>query len=264
MPEIDIGEVTIYYEEHGIGDPIVFLHGFTLDRRMWRRQIEYFSEKYRVIVYDSRGHGKSSCPQSGYSRDDRVKDLWRLAGKLSLNKFHLVGLSMGGATALGYTIDYPGTLLSLTLVDTAAGGYSPPPKYIDLRDIARTLGVDETKRRWIKSALFYYINRNEQLRLELKGIIAGHCGNLWLDPKRGKYRDRDDVALSENINVPTMIFVGEKDRFFIPLAKLLHEKIKDSEIDIVPGIGHMLNMEAPERFNFRMEQFLERVKASKK
>lgn len=264
MPEIDLGQVTIYYEEYGKGDPLVFLHGFTLDRRMWRRQIEYFSGKYRVIVYDSRGHGKSSCPKSGYSREDRVRDLWGLAGKLSLNKFHLVGLSMGGATALGYAIDHPDTLLSLTLVDTAAGGYSPPPKYKDLRDMARTKGVDEAKRRWIKSALFYYINRNEELRLELKEIISGHCGDLWLDPKRGKYSDRDDVALSEKIKIPTMIFVGEKDRFFIPLAKTLHEKIKDSEIDIVPGVGHMLNMEAPDRFNFRLEQFLERVKASEK
>jgi len=145
-------------------------------------------------------------------------------------------------------IAHLGTLLAVTVYF-----------FKDLRDIARTQGVDEAKRRWIKSALFYYINRNEELRLELKEIIAGHCGDLWLDPKRGKYRDRDDVVLSVKIKIPTMIFVGEKDRFFIPLAKTLHEKIKGSEIDVVPGVGHMLNMEAPDRFNFRLEQFLERA-----
>ena len=261
MPEIKTGSETLYYEEKGSGDPIVFLHGFTLDRRMWRRQMEYFASKYRVIAYDSRGHGKSSCPESDYSRADRVIDLRNFARGLNLKKFHLVGLSMGGATALGYAIDYPETLRSLTLVDTAAGGYSPPPKYRDFREKALTLGVEKTKRLWIRSTLFYYINRNEELRQELEEIISGHCGQLWLDPKRGKYQDRDDVALAGDIKLPTMIFVGEKDTFFIPLAKLLHKKIVDSEIDIVPGVGHMLNMEAPERFNFRFEQFLQRVES---
>jgi pimeloyl-ACP methyl ester carboxylesterase len=228
---------------------------------MWRRQMAYFSKKYRTIAYDSRGHGRSECPESGYSRAIRVLDLHHLAKKLKLEPFHLVGLSMGGATALGYAIDYPRTLLSLTLVDTAAGGYSPPPKYKDMREVARTEGVEAAKRRWIKSALFYYVNRNEALRQELAEIIAGHCGHLWLDPRRGQYEDRDDVTLSKGLKVPTMIFVGEKDRYFIPLAKKLHENIADSEIDIVPGVGHMLNMEAPERFNLRLEQFLDRVAA---
>jgi len=261
MPEVDIGKVRLYYEDRGSGDPIVFLHGFTLDRRMWHRQIEYFSKQYRVLAYDSRGHGKSSCPKTGYSRQDRVQDLRKFVQALKLRQFHLVGLSMGGATALGYALDYPDSLLSLTLVDTAAGGYSPPPKYKDLRDAARSKGVEEAKRRWIRSALFYYINRNEDLHRELKEIISDHCGNLWLDHKRGKYDERDDVALAANIKVPTMIFVGEKDKYFIPLARTLHKNIVDSEMDVVPGVGHMLNMEAPERFNFRLEQFLERVAA---
>jgi pimeloyl-ACP methyl ester carboxylesterase len=259
MPKIDIGDEKLYYEEHGSGDPIVFLHGFTLDRRMWRRQVDYFSKSFRVIIYDSRGHGKSSCPETGYSRAIRVKDLKKLVDALKLDKFHLVGLSMGGATALGYAIDFPDSLKSLTLVDTAAGGYSPPPKYRDLRDAARDQGVEEAKRRWKKFALFYYLNRDEELRKEMDEIISGHCGHLWLDPMRGKYKDRDDVSLSRNLKIPTMIFVGEKDRYFIPLARTLHENIADSEIDIVPDVGHMLNMEAPERFNHRLEQFLERA-----
>jgi len=259
MPEVDTGEVKIYYEEKGSGPPIVFLHGFTLDRRMWRRQVEYFADDYRVIVYDSRGHGKSSCPETGYSRADLVRDLHDFSQKMGLDKFHVVGLSMGGATALGYAIDFPETLLSLTLVDTAAGGYRPPPRYRDVRDIARQKGVEEARRRWMKSALFYFINRDKDLYAELKEIIEGHCGHLWLDPKRGQYDVRDDVALAHKIEIPTMIFVGEKDRFFIPLACLLHDKIDGSELEVIPDVGHMLNMEAPRRFNNRLKQFLDRI-----
>jgi pimeloyl-ACP methyl ester carboxylesterase len=259
MPEINTGEVKLYYEEYGAGVPIVFLHGFTLDRRMWRTQIEYFSTKYRVIVYDSRGHGKSSCPETGYSRMDRVRDLSKLSESLELDSYHLVGLSMGGATALGYAIDFPETLLSLTLVDTAAGGYKPPAQYKDLRGIARSKGVKEARRLWIRSTLFYFAHRNENLGRELADIISGHCGQLWLDPKRGKYKDRDDVSLAGNIRIPTMIFAGEKDRYFLPLAEALHEKIKNSEIEITPDVGHMLNMEVPARFNSRLAEFLEKV-----
>lgn len=263
MPTIDTGEVLLHYNDSGSGTPIIFLHGFTLDWRMWRRQIEHFSTKFRTIAYDSRGHGKSDCPQTGYSRTHRVRDLQQLVKKLRLKKFHLVGLSMGGATALGYAIDFPKKLLSLTLVDSAAGGYKPSKKYKDFSDNARTLGVEEAKRRWIRITLFYYANRNPELRRELAEMMAGHCGHLWLDPMRGKYNDRDDLALAAEIKIPTMIFVGEKDRYFIPLAKKLHKMIENSEIDIVPGVGHMLNMEANDRFNFRLEQFLERVEAGK-
>ncbi len=261
MPIIDTGEVKLYYEEHGSGTPVVFLHGFTLDRRMWMRQVEFFKSSYRVIAYDSRGHGKSECPESGYSRQDRVRDLKRLHELLIKDRFHVVGLSMGGATALGYAIDYPETLHSLTLVDTAAGGYAPPSRYKDHRKIALEMGVDEAKRRWIKSSLFYYAQKNEKLRKELAEMMEDHCGHLWLDPKRGSYTVRDDVSLSSHIHMPTMIFVGEKDRFFLPLAKRLHDLISGSEIDIIPGVGHMANMEAPDRFNYRLKQFLERIDA---
>jgi len=261
MPTIDTGEVSLYYEAKGSGIPIVFLHGFTLDRRMWSRQVDYFSKRNRVIAYDSRGHGKSGCPETGYSRQDRVRDLKRLVESLKLDRFHIAGLSMGGATALGYAIDSPGTLLSLTLVDTAAGGFRPPSRYRDHRDVARQKGVEEAKRRWIMTTLFHYANRHQHLKIELKEMMDEHCGHLWLDPRRGKYEDRDDVALAHTITVPTMIFAGDKDRYFLPLAKKLHEEISGSEIDIVGDVGHMLNMEAPDRFNLRLEQFLDRVEA---
>jgi len=259
MPFVETGEVKLYYEEVGKGRPIVFLHGFTLDRRMWRRQVEYFKASHRVIVYDSRGHGRSGCPESDYARADRVRDLKGLVDALRLESFHLVGLSMGGATALGYAIDFPDTLRSLTLVDTAAGGYQPPKRYRDMREVALTLGVEEARRRWMKGSLFYYASKDPALKDELAEMMRGHCGALWTDPNRGKYKDRDDVALSVTIDLPTMIFAGEKDKYFIPLAKTLHENIRHSEIDIVPGIGHMLNMEAPQRFNYRLKQFIDRV-----
>jgi 3-oxoadipate enol-lactonase len=97
MPHATIDNIRFFYEEAGSGPPVVFLHGFTLDHRMWQPQIEYFKERFRVICPDARGHGKSDAPLTGYSRAHRVEDLAGLVDRLGFERFHLVGLSMGGA-----------------------------------------------------------------------------------------------------------------------------------------------------------------------
>jgi|WetSurMetagenome_2_1015567.scaffolds.fasta_scaffold142461_2 3-oxoadipate enol-lactonase len=257
MPYVDTGELKLYYEESGAGTPVVFLHGYTLDRRMWRRQVEYFSKNHRIIVNDSRGHGLSDAPDTGYNRVNRLRDLKCLAQSLQLGKFHIVGLSMGGGVALAYAIEHPDDLLSLTLVDSGAAGYPPPPGYRKLPKVTSPADVASARTQWIESALSYY--KNENLRRELAEVMTGHSDKVWLDPLRGKYPVFDDINGSKSVKIPTLIFVGGKDRYFIPLAKTLHQNIEGSELDIVPDVGHMLNMEAPERFNQRLAQFLDRV-----
>jgi 3-oxoadipate enol-lactonase len=226
---------------------------------MWMRQVDHFSSRYHVVIYDSRGHGLSDAPETGYSKDDRINDLLSIITALGLDKIHLVGLSMGGATALGFAIDYPQHLLSLTLVDSGAGGYKSPREFLRARDVVLTLGPEEARRRWAASVLKYYRSEQAELRRTLEEMMMGQSLKVWLDPQRGKYPVRDDVALAGKITVPTLIFVGERDRFFVPLARTLHRAIAGSELDIGPGVGHMFNLEAPERFNRRLQQFLERV-----
>ncbi|MFZ5979117.1 MAG: alpha/beta fold hydrolase, partial [Candidatus Zixiibacteriota bacterium] len=113
----------MYYEEYGTGEPVVFLHGFTLDHRMWTPQIEFFRPYYRLLIPDARGHGRSDAPATGYGRRDRVEDLKRFADKLKIDRFHAVGLSMGGSTSLGLALDSPERLKSMTLVSSGAAGY---------------------------------------------------------------------------------------------------------------------------------------------
>ncbi len=91
----------IYYEVSGSGEPIVFIHGFTLDHRMWRPQVEFFAQDYQVITYDVRGFGKSSIPTQPYSHDD---DLLALLTYLGIEQAHIVGLSMGGRIATNFTL----------------------------------------------------------------------------------------------------------------------------------------------------------------
>ena len=85
-----------------------------------------------------------------------------------------------------------------------------------------------------------------------------HSGAVWGDPMRGRYPRENDLEKVHAITVPTMIFAGSEDRIFLPLARSLQEKIPNSRLSVYDGVGHMVNLEAPERFNRDLEQFLER------
>lgn len=259
MPFFNSGNTAIYYEEMGEGTPIVFLHGFSLDRRMWQEQTDYFSARYRVISYDARGHGKSDSPKTGYSREDRVGDLLNLVRHLNFPKFHLVGLSMGGGDAFSFAIDHQDKLLSLTLVGTVVSGWQPSKRFHDFSAIARERGLGEAKKKFMESVLTRYDKRDPILKERLRTIMSDFGGEPWRDPMKGKYPKRDDLRLCAKIGIPILIVVGQHDIFFRPLAEQLHDRMLNSQLEIIPEAGHMVNLEAPKRFNMRLEGFFQEV-----
>ena len=194
MPHADLGELRLYYEGAGEGEALVFLHGFTLDRRMWRPQVEHFRDRYHVITPDARGHGLSDAPLSGYSRAHRVQDLAQLIDHLKIDSLHLVGLSMGGATAIGYALEHQERLKSLTLVSTGAAGYSPGKKIDRLDQIARESGVAAALAKWKEWSLSFYKDDRRELRDPLDTMMSEYSGAVWKDPMRGQY-PREDRTL---------------------------------------------------------------------
>ncbi len=251
----DNSGVRIYYESTGSGTPIVFAHGFTLDHRMWEKQRDYFSARYRVVTFDSRGHGRSDSPVTGYSRDHRETDLGAVVDTLKLERFHLVGLSMGGATAIGYAIDFSDNLRSLTLVSAGYTGM-PSRKQDALKELVKTEGVDAAKKKWMDSTLRYYADRPGYARDILETMMRDHSGAPWQDPNRGRYTHRDDLTLLKSVEVATLILVGQRDVGFIPTGRKIAEAIPGSVFEIMPHVGHMINLEAPETFNARLDKWL--------
>jgi len=260
MPSFQSGKVGLYYEETGKGIPVVFLHGFSLNSRMWKNQLEYFSKKYRVIAYDARGHGKSDSPSTGYSRDERAEDLLNLSKFLGLKEFHLVGFSMGGGDALCFAIEHQEYLLSLTLVSSVASGYTPTVKLNDYTEVIREKGLAEAKRIYIESALSVYEKRGVKFRNELESMMNEFSGAIWVDPMMGKYPKRNDVNMAAKVRIPTLIIAGKNDISWMPLAKILNEKMLDSRLELFSGVGHMLNLEAPAKFNKLLEDFLKEIR----
>ncbi|HEY7490512.1 MAG TPA: alpha/beta hydrolase [Candidatus Tectomicrobia bacterium] len=118
----DVNGTRLYYEVAGTGHPLVLIHGFSLDTRMWDDQFEVFAQGYQVLRYDLRGFGKSAVPtDTPYTHPD---DLYALMTHLGIEHADIVGLSLGGAVALDFAVTYPRATDVLIPVDAALlGGY---------------------------------------------------------------------------------------------------------------------------------------------
>ena len=122
MPYAKSGEDRLYYEESGEGTPLIFLHGFSLDRRMWDGQFELVAERYRAIRYDARAHGRSQADSVQFADWD---DLRQLLDALEIPRAVIVGLSMGGRIAVDFALTDPDRVAGLVLVGAGLSGFEP-------------------------------------------------------------------------------------------------------------------------------------------
>lgn len=247
---IEIPSGKIYFEESGEGIPIVFLHGFALDNRIWDNQFKYFSRTYRAIRYDLRGFGKSSLPtDQKYSHHE---DLLFLVNSLHVTKSIITGLSLGGAIAINYCLLYPNRVSRLILVDSDIGGY----KKSNLSKMYES--VETGRKLWYSNPLIARALRKRSVAKKLKQIIDDYSGWHWLHKDSYK-EDITPKAIERlsDIHVPTLIIVGEKDeKYFIDAASELLSRIPTSKLNVLKGVGHLSSMEAPLRLNRIINHYL--------
>lgn len=241
----------IYYEVVGSGEPIVFVHGFTLDHTMWQPQVEFFSKDYQIVTYDARGFGKSSLPEGPY---DHAADLRALLKHLGIAQVHLVGLSMGGRIATNFTLAYPNAVKSLTLMDSALDGYKSE---VDWNVHAKEQGVEKAKENWLNHELFTVTQKRPEVAAALRVIVESYSGWHWLhhDPQNHTNTHARDHL--HEITKPTLVVAGEGDLiYFHNIANVLAAGIPSAQKVIVPNAGHMVNMEAPDEINNLLADFI--------
>ena len=277
MPYADLGDFRLHYVDIGPDDesridypPVVFLHGFTLDHRQWREVVPFFRRRYRVILMDARGHGLSDAPETGYSRAHRVDDLARFVDTLNIGRFHLVGLSMGGSTAIAYAFRHQACLESLTLASSSAAGWNIGTKMKRIEQQAREKEIAESqekglefiRRKWIDYSLAFFEKTGKEPPEMLVTMMQEHSGAPWMDERRGRYPAPGiDLDRVHGIDVPTLILAGGQDKIFSALAVELHRRIPDNRLKVYRQTGHMLNMERPDRFNQDLADFLSELEA---
>jgi len=257
----DINGTRLHYETAGSGDPLVLIHGATLDTRMWDDQFVSFARHYQVIRYDMRGYGQSALPtMASYAPAD---DLMALLHHLELTQAHILGLSLGGAVAIDFALTYPEATDTLIVVDTGLREFQWEAfgtSLSQVQSVAMTSGIEAAQRHWINDPLFAPAMENPQLAVRLKQMVTDYSGWHWINNGTKPLSDSPPIEQLDGINLPILIIVGERDLpDFQTIAETLYQRIPNASKVIMSGVGHLSNMEDPERFNEIVLGFLKEV-----
>jgi 3-oxoadipate enol-lactonase len=243
----------IFYEDHGSGRPLLFLHGFTLDRRMWAAQVAGLGSHHRVVAYDARGFGRSEMPRVGEPYK-HCEDAAALCEDLGLERVIAVGHSIGAHQMLE---------LALTRPDLVAGYVAVAPSGIDvpfpdelmqmfgaIRRAAKDQGIDAAKAIWRGAGWFASARENPELAAKLEAILADYSGWHWTNDNPAKNIDPPARARLSSLEVPTLVITGGRDLpYNEAVGDVLIGGIKGARALRVPTGGHMVPMENPAPVN---------------
>ncbi len=248
------------YEVHGPeGAPwLVLGHSLACSARMWDPQIEALKGRYRVLAYDTRGHGGSEATPGAYTLELLADDLKALLDHLRITAAHYCGLSMGGMIGQTFALKHPGILRSLTLADTTSRYPTAAwPTWQERIRIAETQGMaplaPPTLERWF-TAGFRAQNPGpvEAIRkLILATPVAGYVGCCHAIPKI------DLTARLKEIRCPILVIVGADDPGTpVAMAREIHDHAPGSRLVVLPQAAHLANLEQPEGFSRALEDFV--------
>ena len=256
----------IYYTESGSprGTPVIFLHGFPFSHAMWQPQVDVVAAAgFRAIAYDIRGHGLSDVGDGQFTIEGHVDDLIALLDHLKISTTIIVGLSMGGYIALRALERAPKRFIAAALCDTRSeadpneGRIKRANSMAAVKRTGSAAFADEFVKAVFAEETF---SKNPAAIGMIRDIIA-HTPPLSIAGTLLALAARTDTTASlPSIGVPTLILVGEHDATTPPAAsRSMHEKIRGSELHLIPGAAHMSNLENSAVFNEKLLTFLRRV-----
>lgn len=226
---------------------------------MWDNQFIPFAQHFQVIRYDMRGFGKSALPTDEiYSH---VDDLKGLLDQLGVQQAHLVGLSKGGAVALDFALTYPQRTRALVLIDTVLGGFQWSPEAAARDGLvwqrAREAGIPAAKESWLTHPLFAPAQRQPAVKARLARIVDEYSGWHFVNANPEQALEPPAAQRLPELRMPVLAIVGEYDiPDFLQITELVRQQVPAARKTVVPGVGHMANMEAPEKVNDAVLQFL--------
>lgn len=269
MSVAKVGDIDIYYEVHGGGEPLVLIYGYAGHSGLWFRQIPVLSKKYRVIAFDNRGAGRSDKPDIPYSMAVMARDVAGLLDVIGIDSAHIFGISMGGMIAQHFALNYPQRVISLMLGCTNCGGarsIQPEPESMAaLFDFERLrkMTIEEVARQAIPFCFSQeFIERNPDIvdtrvakQIEYPTPARGAMGQA------SAIMGHDTYELLLKIKSPTLVIAGDGDRL-IPVenSRILASRIPGAELVTLRTVGHEFFIEDAEQTNEAVLDFLERHK----
>jgi pimeloyl-ACP methyl ester carboxylesterase len=258
------GGVEIAYEDTGDGaggdrPAIVLTHGFTLTLRMWDPTVDALTAAgWRVVTWDARGHGQTSTPDDPacYTLDAVVDDLTALLDHLGLRRPVIGGLSFGGYLALAYWCARPDRVRALVLADCGPG-YRNPQAREQWNRTAMERATDIESRGAEALAGDPSAGSSPEVRARA-GLERHRSLPSLVHAVRGFLTQHDGRVMEriEQVDVPALVVVGEQDDPFRKASEVMAAKIPDARLVVIPGAGHVANLDQPEAFNRAMLDFL--------
>jgi 3-oxoadipate enol-lactonase len=253
--------IDINYEIEGEGPWLTMSHSLACNLHMWDPQMPVLTKKFKVLRFDTRGHGQSSAPAGEYTLEQLADDLKGLLDALKIKQTHYAGLSMGGMIAQAFALKYPGVFQSMVLADTTS---RRPPNagqmWGERIQNAQTKGmgalVQGTLERWFTEP---YRNSRKDVMEKIGNDIRNTPVNGFVGCchaiSKVDYLDR-----LKEIKVPALIIVGEQDHGTPPeAARVIQQNLPGSELKVIPSAAHISNVEQAQVFNDSMLGFLNRV-----
>jgi len=272
MPFVEAADgVSLYVEAHGEGRPLLFSCALNTTHENWRPQVEpLVAAGCRVLLWDYRGHGRSDAPDdpAAYSMERVVDDLgrvldWGAPGAAAV----LAGLSFGGLASLHFALRHPERVRALVLVDSGPGFKKPEAQARWQTAIERTASFLERRgvEAFAQRATEDTVGRRPELpaaRAAQAAIAAqrahglAHFGRRVAGPAAPVL---DELA---GIRIPALVMVGEQDAAYRRAAEVMAARLPLARSVVIPGAGHIVNIEAPEAFDAALLGFLEQLAAA--
>ena len=259
---LEVQGLRIAFERAGSGPPLVLLHGFVGDSREWRHQVDGLSSDYTVVAWDAPGAGRSADPPASYRLPQYADALAGLIAALRLERPHVCGLSFGGALALELYRRHPAIPRSLIIVAGYAGWAGSLPVDVAAARLQRSLELlDEPAERFVTAMLPTLFSA--AAAPERVATFAAIMADLHPDGFRVMARSLAEADLRDVlpiIAVPTLLVYSDGDVRAEPgIGEALRAGIPRSRLVVLAGVGHMIDVEAPERLTAEMRGFLATV-----
>lgn len=238
--------------------PTVILSNSLLTRlEMWDKNMDALTSKYRVVRYDTRGHGRSEATPAPYTIELLAADLIALMDHLKIERAHLVGLSLGGMLLQNVAANYPQRVISLSLCDTATE-ITPRSTWADRIAAAQKGGVEAlvegTLGRWMVDS---FRQQHPEEVARIREIILGTPLEGFIGCASA-IRDMNQTLSALNIKAPTMVLVGAEDASTtVNHATVLHRLILGSKLVIIENAAHLPNIDQREKFDKAIRSFLD-------
>ncbi len=264
MPKIKTADgVNLYYEEAGVGTPVVFVHEFAGDYRTWEPQLRYFSRSHRCVTYSQRGYPPSDVPSdpNSYGQDIARSDVIALMDALGIERAHVVGHSMGAYTSLHVGMHDPQRCISVTAAGCGWGSLPDPAARAAMRVQAAETAKMFTEKSMAEAAAIYSDTPTRQAQnykdprgyAEFARMLAQHSSQghaltmTMLQAKRPTLWDME--ADLRKFSVPLLIICGDEDETCLDGSVFLKRIAPTAALYVVPRSGHTITSEEPAAVN---------------